>query len=68
MTLLPDLKAGIDFSGQVWKTVWKMSPFGLKYGQDLENRAAYPHQEFPGVAPPPRGGGLNKMNLKTETL
>ena len=57
MTLLPDLKAGIDFSGQVWKTVWKMSPFGLKYGQDLENWAAYLHQEFPGVAPPRKGGG-----------
>ena len=25
--------------------------FGLKYGQDLENRAAHPHQEFPGVPP-----------------
>ena len=23
--------------------------FGLKQGQDLENRAAQPHQEFPGV-------------------
>ena len=30
-------------------------PFlGLKWGQDLENRAAHPHQEFPGV-PPSRG-------------
>ena len=28
--------------------------FGLKWGQDLENRAAHPHQEFPGV-PPSRG-------------
>ena len=23
--------------------------FGLKQGQDLENQAAHPHQEFPGV-------------------
>ena len=30
--------------------------FGLKYGQDLENRAAHPHQEFPGVPLPPPGG------------
>ena len=28
-----------------------MTFFGLKYGQDLENRAAHPHQEFPGVSP-----------------
>ena len=28
-----------------------MTFFGLKYGQDLENRAAHPHQEFPGVPP-----------------
>ena len=25
---------------------------GLKSGQDLINRAAHPHQEFPGVTPP----------------
>ena len=28
-----------------------MTLFGLKYGQDLENRVAHPHQEFPGVPP-----------------
>ena len=27
--------------------------FGLKLGQDLENRAAHHHQEIPGVTPPP---------------
>ena len=27
--------------------------FGPKYGQDLENRAAHPHQEFPTPSPPP---------------
>ena len=25
-----------------------MTCFGLKYSQDLENRAAHPHQEFTG--------------------
>ena len=28
---------------------------GLKSGQDLEKRAAHPHQEFLGVPPLPRG-------------
>ena len=31
--------------------MWNITFFGLKSGQDLENRAAHPHQEFPG----PRG-------------
>ena len=39
------MKTGMDFRGLVWKRVWKMF-FGLKSGQDLENRAAHPHQEF----------------------
>ena len=30
-----------------------MTFFGLKEGQDLENRAAQPHQGFLGVPPPP---------------
>ena len=30
-----------------------MTFFGLKYCQDLENRAARPHQELPGVPPRP---------------
>ena len=30
-----------------------MTLYGLKRGQDLENRAAQPYQEFPGVPPPP---------------
>ena len=34
--------------------MWKIKFFGLKSGQDLENRAAHSHQEFPGVPPPPR--------------
>ena len=47
----PGLKTGMDFIGQVTKWVGKIILFGLKQGQDLENRAAYPHQEFPGVPP-----------------
>ena len=43
------LKTGMDFRGQVWKQMWKMTFFGLKYGQDLENRVAHPHQTFLGV-------------------
>ena len=43
----------MDFRGLVWKRVWKIAFLGLKYGQDLENRAAHPHQEFPGVPPFP---------------
>ena len=34
--------------------------FGLKSGQDLEKRAAHPHQEFPGVSPPGTGGIIIK--------
>ena len=37
---------------QVWKWVWKMQVFGLKLGQELENRPAHPPEEFPGVLPP----------------
>ena len=37
-----------------------MTFFCPKRGQDLENRAAHPHQEFPRVPPPPRThDGLN---------
>ena len=47
------LKTGMNFRGLVWQQVWKITFFGLKYRQDLENRTAHPHQEFPGVTPPP---------------
>ena len=33
-----------------------MTFFGLKSGQDSENEAAHPHQEFPEVPPPPQPG------------
>ena len=42
----------MDFRGLVWKRVWKITFFGLKSGQDLKNRAAHPHVDFPGVPPP----------------
>ena len=47
----------MDFRGLFWKQVWKITFFGLKSGlrEDLKNREAHPHQEFPGVPPlPPR--------------
>ena len=37
-----------------------MTFFGLKEGQDLENRAAQPHQTFLGV--PPRTQLINPFN------
>ena len=40
---------GMNLRGQVWKRAWKKPAFFE--GQDLENRAAHPHQEFPGVLP-----------------
>ena len=40
---------GMNFRGQVWKRVWKKPSFFE--GQDLENRAAHPHKEFPEVPP-----------------
>ena len=43
----------MDFRDLVWKRVWIITFFGLKSGQDMKNRAAHRHQEFPGV--PPRG-------------
>ena len=51
-----------------------MTYFGLRWGQDLENRAARPHQEFPGIPapspPPPPLGGLIEFlqNHKFEVL
>ena len=41
---------GMDFKGLVWKRVSKISFFGLKQDQDLENRAVHPiknSQEYP---------------------
>ena len=44
-----------------------MKYFGLKLGQDLENRAAHPYQNFQGVPPPPPGFVV-KFNARTFTL
>ena len=46
------LKTGVDFahfgleSGMVFERTT-----GVYEGQDLKNRAAHPHEEFPGVPP-----------------
>ena len=37
----PGLKMGMDFKGQIRKRAWKVTYFGLKYGQGLKNQAAY---------------------------
>ena len=44
----------MDFKDLVWKRLKKIKFFGSKSGQDLKNRAAHSHQEFPGVPPLPR--------------
>ena len=49
---------GMNFSGEVRKRVWKMTLFG----QDLENQAAHPHQDFPGVPPPPSVPAISKRS------
>ena len=41
----------MDFKDPFKKRVGKMTFFGLKYFQDLENQAAHLHQEFPAVPP-----------------
>ena len=52
----------MDLRGQVWKLVWIMTFYGLKSGQNLENRAAHPYQEFPGV--PPREPGALSLKFR----
>ena len=44
--------------------MWKIKFFGLILGQDLKNRAAHPHQEFPGVPPL----GTNQIPLSQMSL
>ena len=39
----------MDLRPRAWKRVWKIAFFGLKYGHDLENRAAHPYQTFPEI-------------------
>ena len=54
--------------GQVWKRIWILKVWSENgsgkwhfLGQDFENRAAHPHQEFPGAPPP----GLRQEQLNT---
>ena len=54
-TWRPGLKSGMGFSGLVWKRKRKSTFFGLKSGQDLENRAVHPYQDIPRSTPPPPG-------------
>ena len=63
----------MDFRVLLWKRVWKITFSGLKSGQNLENRAAHPHQEFPGVPPgkqayQPRGTVSTLRMRKTLSL
>ena len=66
----PGLKPDMDFCGQVWKRVRKMAFFGLKQDQKdrKENRAAQPHQEFPGVPPRDLKGKLLLNNFYCHIL
>ena len=41
------------FRGLYWKRVWKITFFGLKQGQDLENRAAHPSKNSQVYPPGP---------------
>ena len=46
------MKTDMDFRGSGLRRGVRNDKFvGFRYGQDLENRAAHPHQEFPGVPP-----------------
>ena len=57
----------MDFRGLVWKWVWKITFFGLKSRQDLENGATHPHQEFPEVLLPPPPPGVSTFYLSNST-
>ena len=46
----------------------KSKVFGLKSGQNLENRAAHPHQEFAGVLPGDRVYPRIHLNSQVSNL
>ena len=54
ITLQQRSEKGYGFERPGLKTGVEMVCFGLKWGQDLENRAAHPYREFRVV--PPAGG------------
>ena len=41
-----------------------MAFFDLKQDQDFENRVAHPHQDFPGIQPPPPPRGKEGKKKK----
>ena len=51
----PGLKISMDFKGLVLKRVSKISFLGAETGSRFREPGGTPHQEFPGVPPPPRG-------------
>ena len=55
----------IDFKCLVWKRVWKISFFGLKQGQDLENRAVHPIKNSQEYPPPPGLHVSDSFHLST---
>ena len=60
---MPGLKTSMKFTGWVWKLVWKMTLFGLKYGQDWRTGRHTPtenSQEYP----PPRALLIIKEDYK----
>ena len=62
---MPGLKTSMKFTGWVWKLVWKMTLFGLKYGQDWRTGRHTPtenSQEYP--PPPPRALLIIKEDYK----
>ena len=60
----------MDFRGLIWKRlsiIFCIFMVWQKWGQDLKNQAAHPHQEFPGVPsppPPPSSGAWRKASWK----
>jgi len=48
---LPGLKTGMDLRGQVWKWVWKITFFALKYRSGFEEPSYKPSSKIPGNTP-----------------
>ena len=48
---LPGLKTGMDLRGRVWKWVWKITFFALKYWSGFEEPLYKPSSKIPGNTP-----------------